>query len=141
MKITLVPVRRLAVAAALLGVVFSAPAASAQSTLDTSEAEAFLGTWDIPLQTDFGPLDVALKIEDQGGKVGASVGSLAQGGMFDVTDITRSGENLVLSYELVTEGGMLPLTLTLVPAGEGLTASFDVGGQFSFSGTATRTDG
>ncbi len=141
MKITLVPVRRLAVAAALLGVVCSPPAASAQSTLDTSEAEAFLGTWDIPLQTDFGPLDVALKIEDQGGKVGASVGSLGQGGMFDVTDITRSGENLVLSYELVTEGGMLPLTLTLVPAGEGLTASFDVGGQFSFSGTAIRTDG
>ena len=141
MKITLVPVRRLAVAAVLLGVVFSPPATSAQSTLDTSEAEAFLGTWDIPLQTDFGPLDVALKIEDQGGKVGASVGSLAQGGMFDVTDITRSGENLVLSYELATEGGMLPLTLTLVPAGEGLTASFDVGGQFSFSGTATRTDG
>ena len=140
MKITLVHVRRLAVAAALLGVVFFPPAASAQSMLDTSQAEAFLGTWDIPLQTDFGPLDVELKIEDQGGKVAASIGSPEQGGMLDVTDITRSGENLVLTYELETEGGMLPLTLTLVPAGEALRASLDVGGQFSYSGTATRAD-
>ena len=141
MKTTLVPARRLAVAAALLGVAFFPPAASAQSMLDTSEAEAFLGTWDIPLQTDFGPLVVELRIEDQEGKVAASVGSPGQDGMFDVTDITRSGENLVLAYELETEGGMLPLTLTLVPAGEVLRASFDIGGQFSLSGTATRADG
>ena len=141
MKTTLVSARRLAVAAALLGVAFFPPAASAQSMLDTSEAEAFLGTWNIPLQTDFGPLDLELRIEDQGGKVAASVGSPGQDGMFDVTDITRSGENLVLTYELETEGEMLPLTLTLVPAGEGLRASFDVGGQFSLSGTATRAEG
>ena len=141
MKTTLVSARRLGVAAALLGVAFFPPAASAQSMLDTSEAEAFLGTWNIPLQTDFGPLDLELRIEDQGGKVAASVGSPGQDGMFDVTDITRSGENLVLTYELETEGEMLPLTLTLVPAGEGLRASFDVGGQFSLSGTATRAEG
>ena len=141
MKTTLVSARRLAVAAALLGVAFFPPAASAQSMLDTSEAEAFLGTWNIPLQTDFGPLDLELRIEDQGGKVAASVGSPGQDGMFDVTDITRSGENLVLTYELETEGEMLPLTLTLVPAGEALRASFDVGGQFSLSGIATRAEG
>ena len=140
MKTTLAA-RRLAVAAALLGVAFFPLAASAQSMLDTSEAEAFLGTWDIPLQTDFGPLVVELRIEDQGGKVAASVGAPGQDGMFDVTDITRSGENLVLTYELETEGEMLPLTLTLVPAGEALRASFDIGGQFSLSGTATRADG
>ena len=141
MKTTLVHVRRLAVAAILLGVVFFPPAASAQSMLDTSEAEAFLGTWDIPWQTDFGPFDVALKIEDHGGKVGARVESPGQGGVFDVTDITRVGENLVLTYQLETEGGRLPLTLTLVPVGEGLSASLDVGGQFSLSGTATRAEG
>ena len=31
--------------------------------------------------------------------------------------------------------------LTLVRAGEGLTAAFDFGGQFSATGTGTRADG
>ncbi len=141
MKTALVHISRLTVATALMGVVFFPPAASAQSMLDTSQAEAFLGTWDVPLETDFGPIDVEFKIEDQGGKVAGSIGSLELGGVLDVTDITRSGENLVLSYEVETEAGMFSLTLTLVPAGETLRASFDVGGQFSFTGIATRADG
>ena len=76
MKTALVHIRRLTVATALMGVVFFPPAASAQSMLDTSEAEAFLGTWDVPLETDFGPIDVEFKIEDQGGKVAGCIGSL-----------------------------------------------------------------
>ncbi len=72
MKSTL-QVRRLAMAIALLGVVFSPRAASAQSELDASEAQAFLGTWTVSMETDFGGFEVEMKIEDQGGKVAASV--------------------------------------------------------------------
>ncbi len=64
MKTTLLHVRRLAVAAALLGAVVSPRAASAQSELDASEAEAFLGSWSVSLESDFGPIEFPLEIED-----------------------------------------------------------------------------
>lgn len=129
--------RRLAVAAALLGVVFSPTVASAQSDLDASEAEAFMGEWMISLDTDFGAFDIDLKIEDQGGKVAVTIGSAEQG-MVEVTDITRSGEGLVPSYEIDAQGQMFPVSVVLTPDGEGLVASFDFGGQFSADAAATR---
>lgn len=115
----------------------STTAAFAQSELDVGEAEAFLGEWVVSLDTDFGAFDMDLKIEDQGGKVAASIGSPDQG-MSDVTDITRSGEGLVLSYEIDAQGQMFPVSVVLTPDGEGLMASFDFGGQFSAEGSATR---
>ncbi len=141
MKTTLLHVRRFGVAAALLGAVFSPAAATAQSMLDTSEAKAFLGNWNVALEADFGAFEMGLNLQDRGGKVAASVGS-SQQGMSNVTDITRSGENLVLSYEMDYQGQRLPVTLTLTlgPDGEGFTASFDFG-QFIASGTATPADG
>ena len=141
MKTTLLHVRRLAVATALLGAVFSPASASAQSMLDTSEARAFLGNWNVALQAEFGAFEMGLEIQDQEGKVAASVGSSEQG-MSNVTDITRSGEDLVLSYEMDYQGQVLPVsvTLTLGSDGKGFTASFDFG-QFSASGTATPADG
>jgi len=141
MKTTLLHVRRFGVAAALLGAVFSPAAATAQSMLDTSEAKAFLGNWNVALEAEFGAFEMGLNLQDRGGKVAASVGS-SQQGMSNVTDITRSGENLVLSYEMDYQGQRLPVTLTLTlgPDGEGFTASFDFG-QFIASGTATPADG
>jgi hypothetical protein len=141
MKTTLLHVRRLAVAGALLGAVFSPAAASAQSMLDTSEAKTFLGNWTVPLEADFGAFEMGLKIEDQGGKVAVSVTS-GQGGTQDVTDVTRSGEGLVLIYDMDYQGQLLPVSATLTPGsdGKGFTASFDFG-QFAASGTATPADG
>ncbi len=141
MKTTLLHVRRFGVAAALLGAVFSPAAATAQSMLDTSEAKAFLGSWNVALEAEFGAFEMGLNLQDRGGKVAASVGSSPQG-MSNVTDITRSGENLVLSYEMDYQGQRLPVSLTLMPGpdGEGFTASFDFG-QFIASGTAIPADG
>ncbi len=144
MKSTLLHVRRLAVAAALLGVVFSPRVASAQSELDASEAGAFLGTWAVSLQSDFGPIEFPLELTDQDGKVAASVGALDPSGggggeMTAVTDITRSGEGLVLRYEFDAGGQIVPVSLTLTPDGEGLAAVFDIAdGAFSAGGSATR---
>jgi hypothetical protein len=128
------------VAAALVGVFFSPRVASAQSQLDASEAGAFLGTWMVSLDTDFGAFDMDLEIVDQDGKVAVSIGSPEQG-MADVTDVSRSGESLVLEYEVDAQGQMFPISVTLARDGEGLTASFDFGGQFSAVGTGTRADG
>ena len=140
MKTTLLHVRRLAVAAALLGAVVSPRAASAQSELDASEAEAFLGSWSVSLESDFGPIEFSLELEDQGGKVTANVGSPdPSGGLTEVTDITRSGDDLVLRYDFDAQGQSVLASLILTPDDEGLLALFEIGdGAFSAGGMATK---
>ncbi len=144
MKTTLLHVRRLAVAAALLGAIVSPRAVSAQSALDASEAGAFMGSWSVSLQSDFGPLEFPLELTDQGGKVAAMVGlpdptGAGGGETVSVTDISRSGEGLVLNYEFDAQGQLVPVSLTLTPDGEDLAAVFDIGGgAFSAGGTAKR---
>lgn len=141
MKTTLFHVRRLAMAAALLGVVFSPRATFAQSMLDASEAQAFLGEWSVSLDTEYGVFAMDLTIEDQGGKVAATVGSPDMGTTADVTDITRSDESLVLSYEMDAEGQLFSVSVTLALDGEDLKASFDFGGQLYADGIAKRSGG
>ncbi len=144
MKTTLLQVRRLAVAAALLGAVVAPRAASAQSQLDASEAAAFMGEWNISFQSDFGLIEFPLELTDQGGKVAAKVGlpdfdGSGPGAPVDVTDLSRSGEGLVMNYEFEAQGNLVPVSLTLTPDGEGLAAVFDLGGgAFSLSGTGTK---
>jgi len=144
MKSTLLHVRRLAVAVALLVAVVAPQAASAQSELDASEAGAFLGSWAVSLQSDFGPIEFPLELTDQGGKVAASVGALDPSGggggeMTAVTDITKSGDGLVLRYDFDAQGQLVDVSLTLTPSGDDLTAVFEIGGgAFSAGGTAKR---
>ncbi len=146
MKATLLHVRRLALIAALLGVVVAPRAASAQSELDASEATAFLGSWSVSFQADFGAIEFPLELTDQDGKVAAEVGlpdftGAGPGAPVAVTDLSRSGEGLVLNYEFDAQGNLVPVSLTLTPDGEGLTAVFDLaGGAFSLSGTGTRAN-
>ena len=146
MTSTLLHVRRLAVAVALLVAVVAPQAASAQSELDASEASAFMGEWNISFQSDFGPIEFSLELTDQGGKVAAKVGlpdfdGSGPGAPVDVTDLSRSGEGLVLNYEFDAQGQLVPVSLTLTPDGEGLAAVFDLAdGAFSLSGTGTRAN-
>jgi hypothetical protein len=146
MKTTLQHVRNLAVGAALLGLVFAPKGASAQSELDVGEAAAFMGAWGMSFQSDFGPLDFPLELADQGGKVAANVGlpdptGAGGSGTVTVTDISRSGEALVLNYEFDAGGQLLPVSLSVTRDGEGLVAVFEVGGgQLSISGTGTRAN-
>ncbi len=146
MKTTLLHVRRLAVAAALLGAVVSPRAASAQSELDASEALAFMGEWTITMESPGGAFEFPVELTDQGGKVAAKVGlpdfdGSGPGAPVDVTDLRRSGEGLVLNYEFDAQGQLVPVSLTLTPDGEGLAAIFDLAdGAFSLSGTGTRAN-
>ena len=128
----------LAVATALCAAVLPGHAA-AQSKLDVAQAEAFLGKWVISMQTDFGPFHMDLDVADQEGKVAASIGSPEMGGSQPVTDITRSGESLVLKFEADAQGQIIAVAVTLEPNGENLDVWFDVGtGEFSASGVGTR---
>ena len=113
--------------------------AQAQSQLDVSQAQAFLGSWVVNMDTDFGPFTMDLDVEDQGGKVAASMGSPEMGGSQPITDVTRSEESLVLRFTADAQGQILDIEVSLVPNGDDLDVFFDVGqGMFSAVGVATR---
>jgi hypothetical protein len=123
----------LVVAAALPGT------ASAQSSLDTSQAQAFLGSWSASFESPQGELVIDIVITDSSGKVAASVGAELLGGMQDVTDVSRSGDNLVLRYEIDAQGQIAPVALTLAPNGAALDCTMDFAdGMFVMEGQATK---
>jgi hypothetical protein len=56
-----------------------------------------------------------------------------------ITDITRTGEAVLLRYSFDYEGNQIPTAITLTPAGESLDVVFDFAdGAYLMSGTATR---
>lgn len=109
---------------------------SAQSTIPTAEAQPFLGQWNLPMQGDQ-PVSFQLDIRDQEGQVAADVS--VQGSSSKVSRISKSGENLLLQYDLDIGGQQAPISIRLTPAGSNLTAVLDVaGGMYTANGTATR---
>jgi hypothetical protein len=110
---------------------------SAQTPLPVAQAAEFLGKWNVAVQTDLGPFDVVLDIKDSEGSTVANVGS-PQGDV-SVTDISRSGEQLVLKYGFAGPEGEIPIVVNLSRDGENLKTSMDIGGGlFTASGTGRR---
>jgi hypothetical protein len=139
MQTSLLAARRLAIGLALVGAALSPSQASAQSELDASQAQQFLGSWVIAMETDFGPMSLSMDITDMDGKVAASVGSAEMGGTVDVTDITLEGEALVLRYDVDAQGSYIDVLMSLEPDGENLTTYIEAAaGQFMTTATATR---
>lgn len=124
---------------ALVAAVAAPMQASAQSQLDTSQARAFLGTWVIAMETDFGPMTLNMSITDSSGKVAARVGSPELGGETDVTNIAREGEHLILRYDIDAQGQFIDVVMRLLPEGENLNTQIEAAaGQFVTTATATR---
>ena len=132
--------RNAAIASLLASAVLLPSTASAQSQLDTAEAQAFVGSWDLAITSEMGPFNIDLEIADRGGKVAAVMGTPEMGEK-EVTDIKRQGETLLLRYEFNQQGQIIPISLTLTPQGEALGAAVNVGdGMLTATGTATRAD-
>ena len=127
----------LAVAMALLSPI----AVSAQSDLDASEAEAFMGEWEVAMESDFGAFTLELNLEDQGGKVGASIGIMEMGGpLQDVTNITKTGEGLTLVWDMDAQGQMVEAMMILSRDGDNLSTLLSIAdGQFTAPGVGTRS--
>ncbi len=131
--------RALALAAAILGALVAPSMASAQSQLNVADARSFLGTWALAMTSDMGNFVMNLNVTDMGGKVAANIGSPDIGMDQNVTDITKTGESLVLAFEGSAQGQMFQAEVTLEPAGEGLSVYFDINqGAFAMSGTGTK---
>ncbi len=137
MRTTSILARRLALCAALVAAVASP--ASAQSQLDSSQAQAFLGNWMVPLVTDMGAMTMELNIVDQGGKVAATFGAPDMGMVSDVTDITRAGEALQMNFFVDAQGQSIDIALVLTRVGEELNVDLSaMGGSFTANAKATR---
>lgn len=136
-RVTMAPVRCLPILAMALLLAGAPTGASAQSALDTAQAESFLGNWTVDFQTDMGPFQFALALRDADGKVAGRMES--ELGSLDITDISRSGERLVMAYTMDAQGQSVPVSLSFQPNGETMQATMDVaGGMFLATGTATR---
>jgi hypothetical protein len=126
---------------ALVAVLTAPDAASAQSQLDTSEAQAFLGSWVVQFTSDMGPFAMNVDIRDMGGKVAATLNQADMGMQQEVTDIVKSGESLVLNFEGDFQGQAFTAALSFEPpAGNESAVWFDINaGQFGMGGTGTRS--
>lgn len=140
MNTTVHAARTFTVGAALLGLALSPLTSAAQSDLDASEAYAFMGVWLISMDTEMGAVNLELTIEDQAGKVSATMGSPDLGPETQaITDITKSDESLIMVQEIDAQGQFLEIEMTLERDGEDLSVYLDVeGGMFSASGIGTR---
>jgi len=108
-----------------------------QAPLPAAQAADFMGRWNVAIESDFGPFEVVLHIQDSQGRTVASVGTPQ--GDATVTEISRSGEQLVLRYAFDGPDGALPIVVNLRRDGENLRTTMDVGGGlFTASGTGRR---
>jgi hypothetical protein len=114
--------------------------ASAQSTLAAADAAAFIGTWELGLDTPQGPMSMNLVVKDDGGKVAAEISAPPMlPDVQKIPDISKDGPGLLLKYVLEAQGMQIPAKILLAPVGDKWKASFDfMDGQFTVEGTATK---
>jgi hypothetical protein len=113
---------------------------AAQSQLDASQAQPFLGSWVLQLTSDMGAFSMNVDIRDAGGKVAASLSQADMGMQQKITDIAKSGESLVLNFAGDFQGQAFTAALSFEPpAGDESAVWFDINdGQFGMGGTGTR---
>ena len=112
----------------------------AAQSLAAADAAAFLGAWELGLDTPQGAMTMELTIKDNAGKV---VGSISAPPVMpnsqEITDISKDGTKLLLKYVLEVQGMQIPAVIALIPDGDKWKANFDfAGGQFVIDGTATK---
>lgn len=132
---------RLFTSACLVLALTSAPAL-AQTPAPTPATEAdvqtLLGDWTISGESQMGPFVVALKMAVAEGKPVATLSSEVQAPT-EITDITKSGEDLVLTYWFDYEGNSIPSVLTITPKADKFDAYFSFAdGAFEMGGVGEK---
>jgi hypothetical protein len=127
---------------ALAAVLAVPQSGSAQSQLDTSQAQAFLGSWVVQFTSDMGAFAMNIDIRDVSGKVAATLNQADMGMQQEVADIVKSGESLVLSFDGDFQGQAFTAAISFEPpAGNESAVWFDINaGQFGMPGTGTRSE-
>jgi hypothetical protein len=114
--------------------------ASAQSALNASDAQAFIGSWSLDMTSQMGNFTMGLDLTDTGGKVGATLDFPDAGMNQEITDISKDAENLVLSFVGEAQGQSFDAVITLTPTGpDAVDVYFDIAaGAFAMTGTGTK---
>lgn len=129
---------RAAVVVALFALTGSAVRAQAPAPLPTPEAAKFMGAWVITLESPQGPFSMTLTVSDNAGNAAAELTSDIMPAQ-KVTDISKSGDDLVLKYQGDFQGQAFAAKITLTPADDKLGVNFDVmDGQFMMTGVGTK---
>lgn len=121
-----------AVAAAL--VMGLAPAALAQeitpTSLDASEAQDLIGTWNIDMEFQGNPVTLKLTVEEIDGKVGALLDMIRNKSV--IKEIEKTDSGYALKYPVDFGGQEMQLTMDVTIDGESLTGTIsDEGGFFT----------
>lgn len=117
------------------------PAAAGAQGLAPADAGDFMGEWTLSLESPQGPFEQNLTLKDEGGKVIGEMTNQMQPEVQKVTDVSKEKENLILKYAGNFQGNPFDAVITITPDGaDKAKVLFDInGGQFSMSGTGTRT--
>jgi hypothetical protein len=121
--------------------VAGAPAqASAQSALNASDAQAFLGSWSLDMTSQMGNFSMGLDLTDMAGKVGAVLDFPDAGMNQEITDISKDAESLVLAFVGEAQGQTFDAVITLTPtSSDAVDVYFDIAaGAFAMTGTGTK---
>jgi hypothetical protein len=112
---------------------------SAQS-LTVTDLGSFAGEWTLTLDTPQGAFEQSLIFKDEEGKAIAEMSNELQPETQKVTDISKSGTDIVLKFSGNFQGNPFDAAITLTPDGtDKCKVSFDVnGGEFMMSGTGTK---
>jgi hypothetical protein len=113
---------------------------SAQSALNASDAQAFIGSWSLDMTSQMGNFTMGLDLTDMAGKVGATLDFPDAGMNQEITDISKDAENLVLSFVGEAQGQTFDAVITLTPTGpDAVDVYFDIAaGAFAMTGTGTK---
>jgi hypothetical protein len=116
----------------------SGAALRAQAPLPIAEAEKFMGAWLLTLDSPQGPFAMTMTLTEVEGKVACELTSDIMPAQ-KVTDISKSGNDLVLKYQGDFQGQAFAAKITLTPVDDKLGINFDVmDGQFMMSGVGTK---
>jgi hypothetical protein len=110
----------------------------AAQALTAADLGSFMGTWALTLESPQGAFEQELIFKDEGGKIVAEMNS--QIGQQTVTDITKSGSDVVMKFAGDFQGNAFDATITLTPDGtDKCKVTFDVnGGQFTMNGSGVK---
>ena len=110
----------------------------AQAPLTPTDAAKFMGAWTLTLDSPQGPFALTMTLSDAEGKVACELASDVMGTQ-KVTDISKSGNDLVLKYQGDFQGQAFAAKITLTPADDKLGVNFDImEGQFMMTGVGTK---
>lgn len=117
----------------------SSQVGSAQ-TLTVADLGIFAGEWTLTLDSPQGAFEQSVVFKDEGGKAVAEMTSAIQPETQKVTDISKTGSDVVLKFAGNFQGNPFDAAITLTPDGtDKCKVTFDVnGGQFTMSGTGTK---